>query len=52
MTEQLDFLEENKEITSTCLADYKHKLSRGYNRNVRLREFAAGELILQRVQGV
>lgn len=51
MIEQLDFMEENKEIASIQLADYQWKLSRGYNRNMRLREFVARDLALQRVLG-
>lgn len=51
MIEQLDFMEENKEIASIQLADYQWKLSRGYNRNMRLREFVARHLALQRVLG-
>ena len=34
MSEQLNFLEENREIASIWLADYQQKLSQGYNRNV------------------
>jgi len=30
MTEQLDLLEENREIASIQLVDYQEKLSRGY----------------------
>lgn len=51
MIEQLDFMEENKEIASIQLADYQWKFSRGYNRNMRLREFVARDLALQRVLG-
>lgn len=31
MTKQLDYIEENKEIVSTRLADCQQKLSQGYN---------------------
>lgn len=51
MIEQLDFVEENREITSILLVNYQQKLSQGYNRNVRPREFIARDLVLQRVVG-
>lgn len=51
LTEQLDFMEENREISSIRLADYQQKLFRGYNRNVKPREFVAGDLVLQRLLG-
>ena len=35
MAEQLDLVEENREILSIRLANYQHKLSRGYDRNVK-----------------
>ena len=49
MTKKLDFLEENREIAFICLVDYQQKLSRGYNRNVRPREFIARDLVWRRV---
>ena len=51
MTKQLDFMEENREIASIQLAEYKQKLSRGHNRNLRPREFVARDLVLRRVLG-
>lgn len=33
------------------LADYQQKLARGYNRNVKPREFVAGDLVLQKAVG-
>lgn len=46
MIEQLVFVEENREIVSIRLSNYQQKLSRGYNRNVRPREFIVWDLIL------
>ena len=37
MIKQFDFMEENREIASIRLVDYQQKLSKGYNRNMRLR---------------
>jgi len=46
MIDQLDFMEENREIASIRLVNYQQKLSWGYNRNVRPREFIIGDLVL------
>ena len=51
MIKQFDFMEENREIASIRLVDYQQKLSKGYNRNMRLREFVARDLVLQKVLG-
>ena len=46
MLEQLDSLEEYREATTIRLVEYQQKLARRYNRDVRLREFGAGDLVL------
>lgn len=33
------------------MVDYQQKLSKGYNRNMRLRKFVARDLVLQKVLG-
>ena len=48
ITQRLDLLKENREIASIRLANYQQKLAWGYNRNVKLKEFIAGDLILWR----
>lgn len=43
---QLDFIEKKLEIAAIQLANFQQKSSRGYNWNVRLRKFVAGDLVL------
>ena len=43
MAEQLDLLEENREIALIWLVDHQQKLWRGYNENVKPREFVPGD---------
>ena len=47
----LDFLEERRDMVSIQLTDYQQKLARGYNRNVKPREFVARDLVLRKVVG-
>ena len=51
MLEQLDSLEEYREATTIRLVEYQQKLARRYNRDVRLREFGAGDLVLRKFVG-
>ena len=51
MMEHLDWLEECREAATIRLAEYQHKLAQRYNRNVKGREFSAGELVLRKVVG-
>ena len=51
MMEHLDWLEECREAATVRLAEYQQKLAQRYNRNVKGREFSAGELVLRRVVG-
>ena len=51
MMEHLDWLEECKEAATIRLAEYQQKLAQRYNRNVKGREFSAGELVLRKVVG-
>lgn len=51
MMEHLDWLEECKEAATIRLAEYQQKLAERYNRNVKGREFSAGELVLRKVVG-
>ena len=51
MMEHLDRLEECREAATVRLAEYQQKLAQRYNRNVKGREFSAGELVLRREIG-
>ena len=51
MMERLDWLEEFREAATIQLAEYQQKLTQRYNRNVKGREFSAGELELRKVVG-
>ena len=51
MKEHLDWLEECREAATIRLAEYQQKLAQRYNRNVKGREFSAGELVLRKVVG-
>ena len=51
MMKQLNLLEEHRELATIWLAEYQQKLARRYNRDVRKREFGAGDLVLRRVVG-
>ena len=51
MVERLDLMEEYREAAIIRLAEYKQKLARHYNRDVKTREFSAGDLVLRRVVG-
>ena len=45
MVERLDFLEEYWEATTIRLAKYQQKLAQRYNRDVKMREFGARDLV-------
>ena len=51
MTEQLDLLEERREMATIELADYQKKMDQRYDKNVRSREFSVGDLVMRRVMG-
>ena len=51
MVERLDFLEEYWEAATIRLAKYQQKLAQRYNRDVKMREFGAGDLVLWKVVG-
>ena len=46
--ERLDLLEEYRDAAAIRLVEYQQKLTRRYNRDVRVREFNAGDLVLRR----
>ena len=48
---RLDLLEEYREATIIRLAKYQQKLARCYNRDVKTREFSAGDLVLRKAVG-
>ena len=49
-TEDVDRVEEERLITCVCIAKYLEGLQRYYNRNVKGRSFAIGDLVLRRKQ--
>jgi len=51
MVKHLDLLEECQESATIRLAEYQQKLARRYNRDVKTREFGAGDLVLWKVVG-
>ena len=51
MVERLDLMEEYREAAIIRLAEYQQKLARRYNRDVKTREFGAGDLVLRRAVG-
>ena len=51
MVERLDLLEEYREAAIIRLVEYQQKLARRYNRDVKTREFSAGDLVLRRAVG-
>ena len=51
MVERLDLLEEYREAAIIRLVEYQQKLPRRYNRDVKTREFDAGDLVLRRAVG-
>ena len=51
MLKQPDSLEEYQEAVTIQLAEYQQKLAQRYNRDVRVREFDAEDLVLQKVVG-
>ena len=51
MMKQLNMLEECQESATIWLAEYQQKLAQRYNRDVRRKEFGAGDLVLRKVIG-
>ena len=51
LMKRLDLLEEYRDATTIRLAKYQQKLARRYNRDVRVREFNARDLVLRRAVG-
>ena len=51
MAEHLDLLDECRETATIRLAKYQQSLARRYNRDVKIREFNARDLVLRRAVG-
>ena len=51
MVEHLDLLEEYWEAATIRLAKYQQKLAWRYNRDIKVREFGAGDLVLRKAVG-
>ena len=52
MVEHLDLLEEYWETVVIRLAEYQQKLARRCNRDVKVREFGAEDLVLRKAVGI
>ena len=50
-SQALDLLEERREQTMIRLTSYQQQLKKGYNKNVQLRSFQRGDLVLRKVLG-
>ena len=51
IVKHLDLLEECPKVATIRLAEYQQKLAQRYNRDVKTREFSAGDLVLQKAVG-
>ena len=51
MTEHLDWLKECREVATIRLAEYQQRLAHRYDRDIKGREFSAGDLVLRKVVG-
>ena len=51
MVEHLDLLKEYRETAVIRLVEYQQKLTQQYNRDVKAREFSAGDLVLRKAVG-
>ena len=51
MIKQLNMLEECRESATIRMAEYQQRLTQRYNKDVRKREFGAGDLVLRKVMG-
>ena len=51
MVERLDLLEKYREAATIRLIEYQQDLAQRYNRNVKTREFVAGDLVLRKAVG-
>ena len=51
MLKQLDSLEKHREAAIVRLVDYQQKLAWRYNKDVKIRDFVAGDLVLQKAVG-
>ena len=51
LKKNLDLIEERRENAMVQLAYYQHKLTQGYDMNVKLRPLALGDLVLRKVLG-
>ena len=49
MSQNLDTIEEKRELASIRLASYQQKMARYFNRNVRCRTFREGDWVLRKV---
>ena len=51
LSTSLDFVDERREVAMVKMANYQQKFSQGYDRGVKVRQLALGDLVLRKVVG-
>uniref|UniRef100_A0A2N9HKB0 Uncharacterized protein n=1 Tax=Fagus sylvatica TaxID=28930 RepID=A0A2N9HKB0_FAGSY len=49
LRKDLNLVEERRDMAAIRLASYQHQMKRGYDKNIRLRSFQVGDLVLRKV---
>lgn len=49
LCKHLDLVEENHDVALVRLTNYQQRISRGYNKGIRSREFIPGDMVLTKV---
>ena len=52
LCKHLDLVEESRDASSVRLANYQQKISQGYNKGIKCKEFISGDLVLWRFSAV
>ena len=52
LLDSLDVVEERREVTTVKMSYYQQKLKQGYDKGVKLRPLALGDLVLRKVVGI
>ena len=51
LSANLDLVEERREVAAVKMANYQRRLKQGYDKGVKLRPLALGDLVLRKVVG-
>ena len=51
LSTSLDFVDERRLVAMVKMANYQQKFSQGYDRGVKVRQLALGDLVLRKVVG-